>query len=193
MATKKEYNGWFNYETWNAALWIGESGVDTDELAREFLSNAIDNDCDAGNVHEVAIHQLAEYLESEHDDNMPEVSGVYADLLNAASREIEWRDIAKHYVDDVPLFSAGWNMPGYMPDEAPAVFLEADDAREYIADAMERFADEAHCDDDVDVNGADGSTAEEIAALREAADTVRAGSGEFGATIAGYHYFVSQI
>jgi hypothetical protein len=50
----------------------------------------------------------------------------------------------------VPRFIAGWNMPGYMPDNEPAEFDDPEDAREYIMDTLEQFADEIEEDADED-------------------------------------------
>lgn len=33
-------------------------------------------------------------------------------------------------------FAAGWNMPGYMPDDAPGNFADFDEAREFIVDGL---------------------------------------------------------
>jgi hypothetical protein len=43
---------------------------------------------------------LANALEAAHDEGMPEVHGVYADLLNSASREIDWHEIAESMIGD---------------------------------------------------------------------------------------------
>ena len=37
---------------------------------------------------------------------------------------------------------AGWNMPGYMPDSEPAEFDNAEDAKQYIIDAVKRAEEE---------------------------------------------------
>ena len=37
---------------------------------------------------------------------------------------------------------AGWNMPGYLPDNTPEEFGNAEDAKQYIIDAVKRAEDE---------------------------------------------------
>lgn len=53
---------------------------------------------------------------------------------------IDSRDVIARIDDlesrDVPRYVAGWNMPGFMPDSEPAEFDNADDALEYIRDAI---------------------------------------------------------
>lgn len=90
----KGYNGWANYETWNVALWMGNDG--SDDFWRERAEELVKDE-----GREEAVADLAQEIEGQHDDNMPEVSGTYADLLSASLREVNWYEIAQHYVDDV--------------------------------------------------------------------------------------------
>lgn len=71
------YNGWTNYETWNVALWWGENGMSGYWIGEaEEMLEADDSD-------DVAM-QLADRMKSETINEMPEVTGMYADLLKAA-------------------------------------------------------------------------------------------------------------
>jgi len=94
------YNGWRNYETWNVALWLDNSEGSFEywrERAEEHYRDAVDSD----SRKEDAAQALADEIEAEHTENMPTVTGVYADLLGASLSSVDWREIAEHYVDDV--------------------------------------------------------------------------------------------
>lgn len=92
MSTDTKYNGWTNYETWNVALWMGESASYYDEMAYGIAKGEDSRDD--------AVYALSKALESEHDENMPELTGCYSDLLSASLRAVNWYEIAEHYIDD---------------------------------------------------------------------------------------------
>ncbi|SRR5258706_14736974 len=100
MASDKTYNGWTNYETWVVNLWLdNEEGTQSywAERAEEVFRTS---DADQYNTKtERAVSDLADELKREHEENTPDVSGVFADLLNAALSEVDWYEIAKNMVD----------------------------------------------------------------------------------------------
>jgi len=75
------YNGWSNKETWLVNLWIGDSLQaqleDGLEISAEYIEELVD---------EIA----SESINS---------SGFITDMLNCALGEINYREIASHYVN----------------------------------------------------------------------------------------------
>jgi hypothetical protein len=98
--SKDGYNGWTNYETWNVALWWGESGMDGYWYGEaESLLDAADEDAD--DYEDDVIRELADRMKDETTEEMPVVTGMWADLLMAAMQVVDWREIAQHVVEDV--------------------------------------------------------------------------------------------
>ena len=89
------YQGWENYETWNAKLWIdndfGEYTYWT-EGAEEALERE-EGDKDA------AAADLAVALQERHEESQPVLDGMYGDLLTAAVGAVNWEEIAEALVE----------------------------------------------------------------------------------------------
>jgi hypothetical protein len=102
--TKNEYNGWYNYETWCVNLWM-----DNDQGSQGYWAERAQecyNDTAETTFHrtETAVGNLADEIQGQHEDFEAmgvNVTGVYADLLNAALSEVNWYEIASHLIDDV--------------------------------------------------------------------------------------------
>ena len=120
----KGYNGWTNYETWAVALWIGneESSYQywEQDQAEECYRDAVKEQLgewvfdpgenpapviDRDRATRDAAYELARRLKEELDDEAETPRAVdgtmYADLLNAALQEVNWLEIAEHYVAEV--------------------------------------------------------------------------------------------
>jgi hypothetical protein len=105
------YNGWHNYETWCVNLWMSND-QGSDEFYRE-MAQGVWNDCEPElrqnktvlfTRAEVATRNLAEGLKDDHEQRQSEltgVCGVFADLLTAALSEVDWYEIAEHYISDL--------------------------------------------------------------------------------------------
>jgi len=191
--TDTRYNGWRNYDTWLANLWLDNSRDMNDE-AEEHIRQAIDDDNhDAESARKAAAESMAGSLESEFDEQAEEIqrqigsSGFFIDVINGALREVDWREIAENHINDVPLWSAGWNMPGYLPDSDPALFMEHSDAQSYLESEIGRAIDE-------DAEQENVTTATEHGdAATQAIARLNATKGEFGETIGKYHYWVAKV
>jgi hypothetical protein len=89
------YNGWSNYETWNVKLWI-----DNEEGSYNYWREQVRDSWERHHDKEATVYEISKQLKSEHEDNTPTVTGVYADLLNAALSEVNWYEIAEAMVND---------------------------------------------------------------------------------------------
>ncbi len=101
MSEDTRYNGWTNYETWNLALWLGNDNGSYDywrEQAQECYRDA--EATGSFTRKENAILDCAKRLQAETEENAPEVSGFYADVLSAAICEVNWYEIAEHWIDE---------------------------------------------------------------------------------------------
>lgn len=88
------YNGWTNYETWCANLWVDQDSGYWHEHAQDI---AVQKDHDK----DEATYEMARVMESYYDEMSPDTDGMYADLLSASMSRINWYEIAGHYVDEV--------------------------------------------------------------------------------------------
>lgn len=87
----------------------------------------------------------------------------------------ELRELAK-----TPRFVAGWNIPGYMPDNMFHDFDDVDAARQYIIEAVKRFEDETDTE----------SEAETLCAFAEDLNLMRGVT--FSEQCGAYVYWVSE-
>jgi len=93
----KTYNGWTNYETWNVALWL-----DNEEGSCRYWQGCAEEKLHYRHRHTVedATDRLAAQLKEELNEAMPDLgASCFADLLNAAMSEVNWREIAEHYIE----------------------------------------------------------------------------------------------
>ena len=88
------YNGWTNYETWLVNIWYDDAFT---EEARDCAANADDRN---GATHDLA-DIIKEYVEEYIGEEAAGPTGLVADLLNAAMREVNWDEIAEGYISDL--------------------------------------------------------------------------------------------
>jgi len=80
-----EYQGWTNYETWAVALWL-DNERSTYDMAMELASEPKE------------AYQLGDELKDMLEQSMPDLGAtIWADLLNGAWSEVNWREIGEHY------------------------------------------------------------------------------------------------
>lgn len=71
-------------------------------------------------------------------------------------------------------FVAGWNMPGYMPDNEPAAFETFEDAQAYIREEIKRHAEEQETE------------------FPDALERLDESEDEFGETVGKYHFWITD-
>lgn len=101
------HEGWTNYETWSVKLWIdNEEGsyLYWREATRESWRSA-KADYLFTRLERAAL-ALADRLKEDHEENMPEVAGVFGDLLSYALSSVNWYEIARAMTDDEELTGA---------------------------------------------------------------------------------------
>jgi hypothetical protein len=80
------YNGWKNYQTWAAHLWLANE----EDSYRYWTAQA----------GRTSASDLASRLEIAHEESMPVLSGLYGDLLTSSFADIDWREIAASLIED---------------------------------------------------------------------------------------------
>lgn len=184
---RKEYNGWTNYETWLVKLWLDNDQGSAEywmEEARDAMNAAVANENSAEGLRDEARGILAERIQSEHEHYVDELlprAGFASDLMNAALSEVNWEEIARHYVEEIDVYVVGWNMPGYMPDSDPALFLDFDGAQESLKESFEN-----HVEDD------DSTSEGQIEEIIDGIDTWKESGNGWLFTWGNYVYWIEK-
>jgi len=111
----KTYNGWTNYETWSVTLIIdNDEGLHDD--ARMLTQRAFDNPRESQywTTKDARRFTLADSLKEwveEHqptiEEHQPVIQGggpfsyLWGQLISAALSEVDWQEIAEHYLEDL--------------------------------------------------------------------------------------------
>lgn len=94
----RRHNGWTNYETWAVNLWMDNQQSTQNYWAAEAVASLRQDD---------PVSHLAGRIREEHEAAASELMeplndgcGPLADLLNGALSEVNWHEIAQHWIDD---------------------------------------------------------------------------------------------
>ena len=94
MDTQK-YNGWTNYATWLVNLHFDCLDFTDDVEAGVF------DDMDADGIRCHVASWIQEYVECYLDEVVDNDNCFVDDLINSTLSDVDWHDIADHYVDDI--------------------------------------------------------------------------------------------
>ena len=94
MDTQK-YNGWTNYATWMVNLHF-----DCLDFTDDVESGVFD-DMDADDIRGHVASWIQEYVEMYLDEVVDIHNPFAQDLINSTLNDVDWHDIADHYVDDI--------------------------------------------------------------------------------------------
>jgi len=102
MKENEKYNGWTNYETWNFKLWI-----DNEESSYNYWNEEAQNIFNGSEADDIftkkenAANSLADILKEYVQENIPDISGFYLDILQANLSEINYYEIAESLLEEV--------------------------------------------------------------------------------------------
>jgi len=88
------YNGWTNYETWLTNLWF-ENFEFTDQI-----KDGVFDDMDNDDIRDYVSDYIEQYVSDSVDESINS-NGFIQDLVTSSLGDVDWRDIADHYVDDI--------------------------------------------------------------------------------------------
>lgn len=89
-----------SYPTWAVSFWLSN-----DEQMHSYWDASAEEAWEHAEANppftrlEDAMRTLAEEMKARAEESMPEVSGMWADLLNSAFQDVEWGSIAADYLE----------------------------------------------------------------------------------------------
>ena len=91
------YNGWTNYETWLTNLYFDDFTDAFSEMTEDGQFDDLEDDD--------ILDQVTEYIETFIDDYISQIvsstDNFVTDIISSFIQEVDWKDIADHYVADI--------------------------------------------------------------------------------------------
>ena len=93
------YNGWTNYETWLTNLYFDDFTSLFEEMTEEGIFDEMDDDA----ITQYVANYLQEYIDDYISDRYLAscTDNFIVDVIQTFMNEVDWRDIAQHYVADI--------------------------------------------------------------------------------------------
>lgn len=89
-----EYNGWRNWETWNANLWMSEASVDQ-SIVDALLEETGETEPELTDIAEMVEQWFEEaFVESKPYGPVGDAIGMYMSM-------VDWERIAEHIIEEV--------------------------------------------------------------------------------------------
>lgn len=88
------YNGWSNYETWLVNLWLGEEDYFL------YLQDLLNEGTEFKSPYQLSLF-IKDYIEEQNP--LADQCTMYSDLLSSALSKVDYREIAKHYWENLEL------------------------------------------------------------------------------------------
>jgi hypothetical protein len=140
-------------------LWLDNTESDYREavaLAEEALQQACDNESHAPSARSDAVDALSTDLRTMVSAGMPDLPGMWGSLLSSLLNDIDFDELAEHYLDDLLI----WSVFSSDAEEAE-LFTDLDLAREclleklppQISDTLERRIQDLDDGGQVDIEG----------------------------------------
>lgn len=94
--TTTDYNGWTNYETWCVNLWLSND----EPLYRCTADMAAIYAADEAHVFADVLAEFIDDVAEQTCTGSREGASFVVDLLSAALSEVNWHEIAEHWIHD---------------------------------------------------------------------------------------------
>ena len=91
----RKYNGWNNYETWLAALWI-DNEYSSYQYRCELVEQVKEEHGEKDDREYCLASTLKDWIEEQNP--LADSASLFTDLLNSALSEVDWQEIAENFL-----------------------------------------------------------------------------------------------